>query len=230
MNDDKSQTTTWIIIGIVIVIIVIAIAWYYSTGNGVIDEEVPIVEENNAVLIIDQEPGDETEVQYAKLSQPGFVLILSTNSEGERVVVGVSEFLEAGEYRTIDISHVGDFETQNGSSVSAVIVADNGDGVFSETDTQVLVDETAPGTTAMISDEADTEIILTDEELASMLLAAGYNVNEEHLGDVNGEGLFDDDNNDDEIATTTATTTNNQTGNQVEDRQINGKGGTNSNI
>lgn len=141
-----------------------------------------LVTEDNAVLLVDQQPGDDVVVSYAKLSQPGYVLVYGDNpATGLPAVLGTSTLLPAGEHRGITIRHGQSYSGR----MNAKIVHDDGDGVFDEAaDQAVLADD---GTE--VSSEADTnvtaseDVALTDEELVAELEAEGYDVNEEALDD-----------------------------------------------
>lgn len=164
---------------LVIVVVAALLGWYwFENKHQKIDD---LVLEENAVLIQDQPAGDETVVTYAKLSKPGYVLVYSTDANGQRTLLGSSDLLPAGEHKRVLITHRGG-GSQTGSALSAEIVADNGDGVYTEGDTELLVEEGDAGTEAEMSDEAVLDTDLSDEELEALLDDAGYTTEEEEAG------------------------------------------------
>jgi hypothetical protein len=160
----------WIILT-VLILGLIAI-WYWG---GTEEVESSLVTEENAVLIEDQQPGEETTVAYAKLAQPGYVIVYVTDSSGNKSVLGSSDLLPAGEHRKVIVRHRRGSNSNNGTTVSAAIVADDGDEVFSEEDTEVVADD------AVISVDVTSDTELTDEELVELLDEAGYDVLEEEM-------------------------------------------------
>ena len=168
--------SAWTIL--VIVVVAALLGWYwFENKHQKIDD---LVLEENAVLIQDQPSGDETVVTYAKLSKPGYVLVYSPDASG-RTLLGSSDLLPAGEHKRVLIVHRGG-GSRVGNSLSAEVVADNGDGVYTEGDTEVLVEEGDAGTEAEVSDEAVLDTDLTDEELEGLLEEAGYTTEEEEAG------------------------------------------------
>lgn len=141
-----------------------------------------LVQEENAVLVMDQQPGEETVVSYAKLSKPGYVKVYSTDTAGNKEVLGTSSLLTAGEHKNIKVLHSGN-SSKKGSKISAVIVADDGDGAYTETDSEVLVETSTEETMAEISEEANLSVELSDEELEGLLENAGYTTSEDLDGD-----------------------------------------------
>lgn len=136
------------------------------------DSFASTVLEDDAVLIMDQPSSDSTVVSYAKLSKPGFIVVSSTEANGKTQVLGTSDFLPAGEYRHVLVKHSGGKRASSGSSVTATVVADDGDESFDpSTDTEALVEDDA---SADASAEVPAE--LTDEELSDALDEAGYTV------------------------------------------------------
>ncbi|MBU0750249.1 hypothetical protein KKH15_01905 [Patescibacteria group bacterium] len=159
------------IIGAVVVIVLAAAAWYFYDQKMA---EASLVTDENAVLVADQQPGDETVVSYAKLSKPGYVVVYSTEANGTKTVLGSSDLLTAGEHRNVKVRHTGGTSI-NGSVVTATIVADDGDGSYSaETDTEVVSEDSAA-----VSNDAELDTMMSDEDLAVMLDEAGYDVSAE---------------------------------------------------
>jgi|GEM_PF-4641560 len=166
-----------IIIALVVVALVAAGLWYVGRKT----EASTLVEADNAVLLMDQQPGEETVVTYAKLSKPGFVVIYQTREDGTREELGSGERLDEGEHRNVTVKHRGG--TRSSGAISAAIVADDGNGVYDEGDTESLVTEGDPGTEAEASDDAVLDLALTDDEVALELEDAGYVIDEDYVFD-----------------------------------------------
>lgn len=160
--------------GIAAVAILVIVGYFYLDSQNA----VSVVSNENAVLIQDQPSGDNTVVTYAKLSKAGHIVVLEANPQtGETVILGASEVLQAGEHKNVSVAHYNGARSNQGSAIAAILVADNGDGTFSQADdTEVLADETVPTVTATVYDGASIEVPPTDEELAQLLANAGYTV------------------------------------------------------
>lgn len=143
-------------------------AWY---AFGTKDETVEsLVSDENAILLQDQQPADETVVSYVKLSQPGYVTVHATDDSGEKAFVGSSELLAAGEHKNVRVRHSTGAVIKG--TITASVVADDGDGAYSaETDAEVLVSDDS-----MMSEDAELTLDLSDEALAALLDEAGYDV------------------------------------------------------
>jgi hypothetical protein len=188
---------------ITILVIVIIVILIFVAFKGKDDYE-SIVTEDNAVLILDQQPSDDSVVvSYAKLSQPGYVLVSEVDSAtNEPVVVGASELLSAGEHIGVTVLRRDSKNHASDTTVTATIVADNGDGVYDEaTDTEILTKSNPEGTVevevfseAMVSEDAEELVELSLEELAELLEEAGYNVNEQAMiEEYDDSTMMDDD-------------------------------------
>jgi len=174
------NTKTWFVVG-GILIIVIALGLYAAHGTAPA-ADAALVTNDNAILLPDQPSTTDTVVPYVKLSQPGFVLVYTTTTTtttGGRQVLGTSDLLSAGEHRNVRVHHHNGSKPANGSTITATIVADNGDGTYSaDSDTQTLIpDDEQP--TADVSEDAVVDMTQTDEEIATELTNAGYDVNED---------------------------------------------------
>lgn len=175
------------IILLVLAIAIVGIGSFYMLRGGEELTYTATVEEENAVLLVDQPTqADDYVVSYAKLAQPGYVLIHSVNPEtGESEVVGTSGLLTAGEHTNVRItkrSRAGTNERAARAALRASIVADNGDGAFNaEEDTAVLV-EGDESSEVVESETATNPEELTEEEIGELLEEAGYTVVEENDG------------------------------------------------
>jgi len=160
-------------IGATVLVLVgaLAVADHYLSRSYVVNP--PLVAEPNAVLLKDQKPGDDTIITYAKLAKPGYVAVYSAPQGGQKELIGTSDLLPAGEHRNVRVHH--HHAVQSGATVTAAIVADDGDGVFEDTDATVTTPADADDSaTATISDDADFDTSPTDQELSEELEDAGY--------------------------------------------------------
>lgn len=161
----------WVVLVAIAVVLIVVF-----TGKDKKDGEMEtLVMEENAVLVMDQQPGEETVVSYAKLSKPGYVVVYSTDESGNKAVLGSSTLLSAGEHKNVKVMHSGN-SSKKGSRVSAIIVADNGDEIYSEEDAEVLVETSTEESMAGISEEAVLDENISDEDLENLLEDAGYTV------------------------------------------------------
>lgn len=168
------------IIILVVAIAIIGLGAYYMSQGGTELAYTATVEEENAVLLVNQ-PAEEDSyvVSYAKLSEPGYVLIYGTNpTTGATEAVGTSDLLPAGEHTNVRITkrnRSGTNERAARMALRAAIVADNGDGAYSQADTEVLAEASG----AEESEDATDPEELTGEEITELLEDAGYTVIEE---------------------------------------------------
>lgn len=166
----------------IVITILIGIDATYSRSTYV--SSGTLVTDDNAILIQDQKPANDTVVTYAKLAQPGYVVLYAPQADGAKTVVGESDLLPAGEHRNVRVHHHHGSSVKSGTGVSAAIVADDGDGIFSpESDTDVLVPDTGDSATAVITDDAALDTDLSDEELGDLLVDGGYDVDESSAAD-----------------------------------------------
>lgn len=171
------------IILVLVIIVVIAVAFSRKSH-----ESESLVKESNAVVIADQNSqntADAIKISYAKLSKPGFVVVSSKDTAtGQTVVVGSSELLPAGEHINVVVRRA----SKRSSTatlpelVTATIVADNGDSLYSTDDELLLTDDLS----ATVSDDAvisnDVDQILEDlsmEEVLGQLKESKYTLNED---------------------------------------------------
>lgn len=152
---NKSQ----VVVGIVIAILIAGGAFWY------LNKEAAVVRGEDAVLLQDQPADEEVIVSYARLSKPGYVVVYETNANGDRETVGQSEYLEAGEHRNVVVTR-SQARTGNPGSLSAVVVADDGDGSYDAAgDSQEL----AVSSEAEADASAEVNLTLTDEEIEMLL-------------------------------------------------------------
>jgi len=166
----------WLVVLIVVVLIVVALV----LGGDSPEPTESILADQNAVLVEDQKPADQTVVTFAKLSKPGFVALLGASSgTSTPALMGASDWLAAGEYRHLTIEHNDGQVLPHGSAVAIVTLADDGNKKFElGVDKEILFQPNtrATGTRgfALIKDEAESVDEPSEEELASMLVEAGY--------------------------------------------------------
>lgn len=184
-----------IILLVIIAIVLIVIFTRKDKKEDVLGVTETLVEEENAVLVMDQQPGEETVVSYAKLSKPGYVVVYSSDASGKKEVLGTSALLSAGEHKNIKVVHSG-MTSKKGSKISAVVVADNGDETYTESDNEVLVETTTEESMAEISEDAVLDESISDEDLGNLLEDAGYTVEEESNDD--SETMEEDTKNEEE--------------------------------
>ncbi len=179
----------WMAGGVAAVIVLVGGYWYLDHAYA-----TELVTNDNAVLIQDQPPGDETVVTYAKLAKPGYVVVYAKDSGGATTVVGQSDLLPAGEHRNVHVKHHTGSHVSSGTTVTAAVVADDGDGVFSPAeDTEVLAGDDADSS-AELSDDAVLDENQSDADVAALLDDAGYDLSDEAQADVaNGEVTPSDD-------------------------------------
>lgn len=163
------NTTQWAIGIIVVAAIIIGGFWYMNGAHA-----TSLVLNDNAVLFQDQKPGEEAVVAYAKLSKPGYVVLFANDASGTKTVAGQSDLLSAGEHRNVRV-HASGGALVTGTTLTAAVVADDGNGTYDASDTEVLAggDE---ATTASVSDTATLDESLSDDELATLLDDAGYDL------------------------------------------------------
>lgn len=163
-----------------VVVAIVAVVVFTGKDKGMDSMEETLIQEENAVLIMDQQPGETTVVSYAKLSKPGYVVVYSQDAAGNKQVLGTSDLLNAGEHKNITVVHSGRM-TQAGDTVSAVVVADDGDETYTESDSEVLVETTTDESMAEISLDAVLDENISDEVLGDILEDAGYTVVETEM-------------------------------------------------
>jgi len=160
---------------IAIVIILLALIVIIATSSSK-EEYVSLVEEDNAVLVADQQPGDEVTVNYVKLDKPGYVSVYSKGQNGAQELLGTSALLSAGEHRNVSVPLKK--RVVSGNTVRIGVVADDGDGEFDqELDLNVLDED---------GEEVSFEVVVVDDapnaeevDLADLADDAGYDVNED---------------------------------------------------
>jgi len=170
----KSKT---IKISVAVVVIIVLIILGLRGGEEEMDESTTLVTEDNAVLVVDQPLENSTVVSYAKLSKPGFIIIYDTTVTGEKTVLGNSALLPAGEYTNVVVKHrrSGSSRNKNTNTTTVNVVADNGDGEFTEEDSDVLVAESE----VEVNEESDPIEDVTEENIGELLEDEGYVVDEE---------------------------------------------------
>lgn len=146
---------------ILIVLVVLAIIFVPGKDKAV----ESFVEEANAVIMADQQPGDSAVAHYVKLENSGYVVVYGQDENGVRTVLGTSALLPAGEHYNVVVTL--SQPTQSGTTIQAEVVADNGDEMFDESD-EVVAGVDAD---AMISEDATGDI-----DLAAEAEAEGYSV------------------------------------------------------
>ncbi|MEK7612352.1 MAG: hypothetical protein AAB407_03350 [Patescibacteria group bacterium] len=98
----------------------------------------------NAIFTDTQIPHGVATIDYAKLQEPGFVVIYAGDDTNFLTLLGVSSFLSAGEHYDILITM--NEKLQNGNQYNAVLFKDNSDEAFREgaLDTIVMNEDNAP--------------------------------------------------------------------------------------
>lgn len=136
---------------IFLTIVLVAVVVFLIVKSGKVKNEVYVPQEvpdtggvsgqfaklaGDALVVLDQRPGDRVFVNAVNLSKNGFLIIKKDASGSPGAIVGVSEFLIAGDYSKID---VGTTESMaDGLKYYASLYADNGDGIFDpKSDTEV---------------------------------------------------------------------------------------------
>lgn len=182
------------IVAVVLVILVVGYGAYYLLTNGVTDET--LVSEGNALVVLNQKPGNEVVVSYAKLAKPGYVLVHTTDATGQKTLVGSSNLLPAGEHKNVKVPRRGG--GSSGSRISASIVVDDGNGALDEA--EINSDPIVEGE-ATLDTQAEDISDLTDEEIIEALEEAGYEINE--MEDETDSEIETDNSDQGDIATTT---------------------------
>lgn len=175
---------------LVVIAVVVILAITLSKKD---DMPQPLTSEENVVVIADQKTDVEENtitVGYAKLSKPGFVVLSTKNSQtGEMMVLGTSTLLSAGEHFNIKVKRTGQIISSGKTEiVAASLVADNGDGEYSDAD-NALTTET--GDEAMIALDIEKDGELSVEEVVGELEDNGYVINEDAavLVEMSGEEM-----------------------------------------
>jgi len=128
-------------ITLVVLVAIVAIFFLWYTNNKT-DEELnqdnratttnTSVEQRltrSAVVLEENEPGEEAEIKSAALSQSGFIVIFTTSTTStDGSVRGVSNLLSAGTYSDLTIQL--ERATVAEETLVAVLFADDGNGVF----------------------------------------------------------------------------------------------------
>ncbi|HVW71575.1 MAG TPA: hypothetical protein VHB93_00270 [Candidatus Paceibacterota bacterium] len=179
-------STHWWTIGIIGIIVIVGGYWYLDRAYA-----STLVTNDNAVLLQDQKPGTDTVVTYAKLSKPGYVVIYSTSTAGEKTVAGQSDLLTAGEHRDVHV-HTTGTQVASGGTIVAAVVADNGDGTYDANDTEVLAGDDAAAT-AEVSDTASLDESPSDADLAKLLDEAGYDLSDSAQADADTDTMMPED-------------------------------------
>ncbi len=185
-------------LGIIVLIAVIVIVFYAVGGTSKTVQYESLVEEANAIVVADQQPDEEEViVHYAKLSQPGYVIIYgvdATTGSTTNEVIAVSPLLEAGEYKNLPVTKTVKSGYIKSNKVVARLVVDNGDGAFDVADDAVAADESgeAVESDAVISEDVEDADVQTDEQIVDLLEEEGYTVNEEALDQGSSDEMTDD--------------------------------------
>lgn len=82
----------------------------------------------NAVLLAENETGNHVTISYASLTQPGYVVIHKIDNNNNAKLVGHTDLLPTGTSYSIT-TQISPMATQK-TTLTATLVADNGDGVF----------------------------------------------------------------------------------------------------
>lgn|GEM_PF-2191121 len=115
-------------------------------------------------------------MSYIKLSKPGYVLVYGEDESGEKIFLGSSDLLPAGDSFNVIVKHRSDKRTSSGTTVTAVAVADDGDGVFDlEIDNNQIADESEVDVDA----DAKDPVVLTIVEIGELIEDAGFDVTAE---------------------------------------------------
>lgn len=156
-----------------IVIVVLAILAVLFINKK--DEYVSLVEEDNAVAVADQLPGEDVVVNYVKLNKPGYVSVYS-DVGGVKTLMGRSYLLPAGEHKDVKVKL--NTVIRSGGRAKVYVQEDNGDGVFGEEDINVL-DENGEEVVSEfdVSDDApNTEDVIVEDLVSD----EGYTINEDN--------------------------------------------------
>jgi hypothetical protein len=175
-----------------IVVIVLAIILVSVLAKKDVDEYVldNFIDEANAVVLAEQVPGDRTVVSYTKLSKPGYVLVYGEDEKGEKIFLGSSDLLPAGDSFNVIVKHRSEKRTSSDTKVTAVAVADDGDGVF---DLEIDNDQIADESEADVDADAKDPAVLTIVEIGELIEDAGFDVTaEEALQTETSETIVDD--------------------------------------
>jgi hypothetical protein len=125
----------------------------------------PVAEKENAVVLADtqSQENDSVTISYAKLSKPGYVVVTSLNPATKaETIIGTSAWLDAGEYNDFQIpSTWNDSTGPQWETVTVTLVADDGDQVLTDEDTELLdvYDDSTPQFNENVSIEGDTSDI-----------------------------------------------------------------------
>lgn len=160
---------------IAIVIILLALIVVVATSPSK-EKYVALVEEDNAVLVTDQQPGDEVTVNYVKLDKPGYVSVYSKSQDGAQELLGTSALLSAGEHRNVSVPL--NKTVVSGNTVRIAAVADNGDGEFDEETDVAVLDQNNEEVSFEIDITPDAPIA-EEVDLIDLADDAGYSVNED---------------------------------------------------
>ena len=135
-----SQKAIWTTI-VIVILIIIGIWWGITANNG---EDVEPVDDNgtttnqlrvedNAIVALDQRPGDEITVPAATLEEGGFVVIHNVNEGGAPGdIIGASDYLSAGDHSNVVIEL--DAAVEDETELIAMLHSDDGDRVFNAED------------------------------------------------------------------------------------------------
>ncbi|HVX90415.1 MAG TPA: hypothetical protein VHC20_02135 [Candidatus Paceibacterota bacterium] len=208
----------WWVTGIVLVILVIGGYWYLDRAYA-----TTLVTNDNAVLLESQKPSDDMVVTYAKLAKPGYVVIYTSSTSTPKTVAGQSDLLTAGEHRNVHIHTNGTLTA--GATITAAVVADDGNGTYDDSDTEVLAGDDAAAS-AELSDTAVLDETPSDADLAAKLDDAGYDLSDSAQAAADAMMHEDASSTDDAMMhdDTMASTTMEQGSMQEENTESNGEG------
>lgn len=125
---------------LLVVVVIIAIIVIWKTDKMEVQDNENVVEEtggasgqfaklaNDAIVVMDQRPGDVVIASVVSLSKDGFVVIKKDEEGKAGGIIGVSEFLTVGAHSKIDIGTTESL--MDGLTYYAELFEDNGDGVF----------------------------------------------------------------------------------------------------
>ena len=126
----------------ILIVIIAGAAFFFWGGDrksGSVDDSSSFIVGHNAIYVAEQLPGYSVSVSVVRLEKPGFVIIHEDAGDVPGKILGVSNFLPAGETKNLlPITLVR--ATRDGEIIYAMLHADNGDGTFDATNDKPVLD------------------------------------------------------------------------------------------
>jgi len=184
------KKVVWLLVVIALILILVSIFARKDVDEYTLDN---FISDDNAVVLAEQVPGDRTVVSYTKLAKPGYVLVYGEDEDGNKIFLGSSDLLAAGDHFNTVVRHRSGKRTSSDTKVTALAVADDGDGVF---DLEIDNDQIADESEADVDGDAKDPATLTIVEIGELIDDAGFDVTAEEVLEDSSSDMDEDDSSD----------------------------------